>query len=335
LIGYVYSIKVNPVLQHPVLIFSFPCFILLFFSYAGCDFDRAKRWLLALFLAAGVLGTTTVNRYYNKQHFGEFKDIARLTALWQQQYGDTAITKVISVNSPYYIEYYLARNEAKVKFDLYDIRESEGLKALSETLKSSRKPYFLYALTKPAPAEGEDIIRSYFPFILERKDYDGLSSVTLFAREKGQSWQQANQLKEIRSLKAGPTEDSLVTAENGEAVKAFKMDVSAEYSPGIELNANELIGKKNLVIEAETDLFSSEGAAGATLVISLETAEGKSLQWEGSSASYIETPGKWCHLINTMKMDTNIPGNAKLKVYFWNKDKKLVYLRGLKCRILN
>jgi uncharacterized membrane protein len=61
-VGYLYSIKVSPVLQHPVLIFSFPFLIILIFSYAGNAFDKKKQWLLAIFLAAGVTGTTAVNK---------------------------------------------------------------------------------------------------------------------------------------------------------------------------------------------------------------------------------------------------------------------------------
>ncbi len=141
-IGYFYSLKVSPVLQHPVLIFSFPYFIILIFSYAGDTFDRKKQWILAFFMAAGILSTTVVNNYYSKQHFGEFKDIARLTAQWQQEYGDTTITKAININNPLYIDYYLSRFHTKARFDLYKIEGLDGLKALSETVMNSRKPLF-------------------------------------------------------------------------------------------------------------------------------------------------------------------------------------------------
>jgi hypothetical protein len=39
-------------------------------------------------------------------------------------------------------------------------------------------------------------------------------------------------------------------------------------------------------------------------------------------------------LINTAKIDTEIPAGAKMKVYFWNKDRKVMYIRNLRCRIL-
>ena len=341
--GYLYSLKINPVLQHPVLIFSFPYFIMLIFSYAGNEFERQKRWILAIFLSAGTLGTTVINPFYQKQHFGEFKDIARLTANWQQQYGDSAITKVISVNTPYYINYYLQKDKAEVKFALYDINGAEGLQALSETVKKSRTPYFLYALTKPAPEEGEDIIRSIYPFILESRNYGMYSSIILFGREKGQTYEQANNLTELKTLVATLNPDTLILIPEGysnigtgsltDTMKAEKLTASDEYSPGIEINLNEFRQNKNLLISAQTDLFAPDNSGDAALVLSLETEEGKNILWKSAVVKYVEIPGKWCKVINTLKIDSGIPKGAKLKVYFWNKDKKVMYLKNLECKI--
>jgi uncharacterized membrane protein len=334
LIGYIYSVKVNPVLQHPVLIFSFPCFIMLIFSYAGNVFDRNKRWILALFLAAGFVGTAGINRYYNKQHFGEFKDIARLTAQWQQQYGNTAITKVININNPMYIDFYLARFQTKARFDLYDINGNEGLKALSEIVRNSQTTYFLYAFTKPTPTEAENIIRSTYPYVVSMHDYSGFSSVCLFSREKGQPYEKAIGLSEIKFIQAGLKADTLIPISVSDTSKAQKLDAIIEYSPGIELNFDEYREKDNLMISAETDLFTKDNSGNAVLVISIETSDGKGILWKGAATKYVEIPGKWCRVINTMKIDTSIPKGAKLKVYFWNKDKKLLYLKNLNCKIL-
>jgi hypothetical protein len=331
LIGYFYSVKVNPVLQHSVLIFSFPYFIMLIFSFAGDEFDKIKRWILTIFLVAGIFGTVFVNKYYQKQHFGEFKDIARLTAQWKQQYGDTFITKTININNPLYVEYYLTRFHAKVSFALYDITGTEGLTALANTVRNSRTPYFLFAITKPTPSESEDIIRSVFPNILEMKDYSGFSSIVLYCKKDGKTFEQAYNLTALLEREANLNLDTQIGTPLPE--KAHKSGPAEEYSPGIELNMDEYMGKENLVIEAETELFTPDNTGDAALVISIETADGKSIQWEGASTKYSEIPGEWFHLINTLKVDSNVPKGAKMKVYFWNKDKKVVYLKNLECRI--
>ena len=335
LIGYLYSVNINPVLQHSVLIFSFPYFIMLIFSYAGNEFEKNKQVLLAVFLAAGVLGTTVINRYYQKQHFGEFKEVARLTTEWQQEYGDTAITKVININAPYYIDYYLKRYKSEVNYSLYDINGTEGLQALSEIVRNCSTPYFMYAITKPSPVDVEDIIRSKYPYIVRMKDFGNFSSVSLYGREKGKSFDQANNLTEIKSNSASFNSETLLSVNGAKQETVYKMDTSAEYSPGIELSFDEFIHKDNLIIVAETDFYAPENSGDAVLVISIETSDGANIYWKGAVSKYIETPGNWSHVINTLKLDYEIPKGARLKVYFWNKDKKLVYLRNLQSKIYN
>jgi hypothetical protein len=332
-VGYLYSVKVNPVLQHPVLIFSFPYFIMLIFSYAADDFTKKKQWLLAIFLAAGVIGTTAVNKYYSRQHFGEFKDIARLTAQWQQMYGDSAITKVISINNPMYIDYYLDRYHARARFETYSIEGTEGLQTLSEILKSSSSPYFLYATTKPSPDQSDEIIRSFYPYIIEMEDYGQFSAIVLYGKQKGKTYKEANGLTEIKFLEASLKADTLIPVKDTDTLKSQKLDATTEYSPGIDFNPDEYRGKSNLLISAEVDLFTFNGTGESVLVFSIETAEGKSILWEGASSRYVEIPGKWSHVINTVKIDSEIPEGAKMKVYFWNKDKRFLYLKNLRCSI--
>ncbi len=333
IIAYVYSHKVSPVLQHPVLIFSFPFFIMLIFSYAGDEFSKKKAWILAVFLSLGVISTAFTNSYYTKQHFGEFRNIARLTAQWQKQYGDSSITKTISINNPLYIDYYLSRYSAKARFEMYDIYGTDGLKKLSDVVRNSNSPYFLYAITKPTPSEGEDIIRSTFPYIADMQTYGTLSSVVLFGREKGMSYENANKLTLVKTLSAPLNKDSISEIASGTSEIVHHMDSVSEYSPGIELLLDELIAGKPCFLQAETDLFTPGNSGGSALVISIETPDGKSLQWKGALAEYIENPGKWCHLINTLRLETTYPKGTKLKVYFWNKDKKTLYLKDLKCII--
>jgi hypothetical protein len=329
-------LKVSPVLQHPVLIFSFPYLIILIFSYAGDQFDKKKTLLLTAFLALGILSTTFTNNYYSKQHFGEFKDIARLTAKWQKQYGDSAITKVISINSPMYIDFYLDRYQAKARFEMYDINGTEGLKKLSEVVRNSRSQYFLYAISKPSPVEGEDIIRSRFPYLIDNHDYESYSSVALFARDKGKTWEQANDLTLIKSYQSSLNKDAVPVNLSVLKESAHWMDSTSEYSPGIEINLDDINGIKKgtkVILQAETDLLTLNNSGGSALVISIETAQGESLQWKGAVSEYVETPGKWCHIINTLKINSGFPKGAKLKVYFWNKDKKTLYLRNLNLKV--
>jgi hypothetical protein len=328
LIGYLYSVKVSPVLQHPVLIFSFPCLILMVFSFAGSDFSRAKQGILGGFLVLGITGTVVINGYYRKQHFGEFAGVARTTGEWQQKYGDSLITEAISINNPQYIQYYLDRYGLKADFRLWAIDNAEGLKALSELVKSSSTPYFLFAETKPTPAEAGDLIRSAYPMVLESRDYQGFSTVTLYSRARGKSWAETRGLNLFKTFDA-PLNLSAPAGDSSGPAPAQRLDSLSEYSPGITLPMDSLPGKGR-VIEVSAQLFAPLGAGGGVLVASLETPDGKSLVWKGTEAAWVETPGKVFRLICTLRPDDTLPAGTLLKIYFWNKDKRVVYLSQLR-----
>jgi hypothetical protein len=166
------------------------------------------------------------------------------------------------------------------------------------------------------------------------KDYGQFSSIVLYGKQKGKTFEEANGLTEIKLFKASLKADTLIPLNDTDTLKAQKLDAATEYSPGIELNSDEFRGKENLFISAEIDLFTFDISGESVLVISIETADGKSILWEGAPSRYVETIGKWSHVINTAKIDTEIPAGAKMKVYFWNKDGKVMYIRNLRCRIL-
>jgi len=332
LTGYFYSRWVNPVLQHSVLIFSFPYFIILIFS-SITGFEKKKQWVLGLFLAAGIFGTTVINGYYKQQHFGEFKDIARLTAKWQKTYGNNSITKVISINSPFYINYYLNQYKTEAIFDLYDIEEAKGLQEISNLVKESKNSYFLYALTKPSPQAGEDIIRASFPHIIEAHDYSSLSSVILFSKVKGSTYEEAFHLKKIQTWNSDLSPSSLVTDNSGCQLDAFTLDSTAEYSTAIIIPGKLLREHSGVVIVAEATFLAFDKPEGTVLQISLDTPDGHSIAYKGSELKYFGKQGNWSKIINTFRIEEKVPFDAVLKIYFYNVDHKILFINKLNCTL--
>ena len=334
LIGYVYSVQVNPVLQHSVLIFSFPCAVMLIFSYAGNSLTTSKQILLGILLFVGILNTTVIDNYYKKQHFGEFRNIAALTVHWQNQFGRLNMTEVINVNAPFYIQYYLKRMGAETNFDLYSVNNKDDLETLGKLSSKSQTPYFLYALTKPTAPEGEDIIRSFYPNIIEYRDYSSLSSIALYSRTTGKSFEAAHGLSIIYTLQPSAIGKESMKSAAGSVPGIYSLDSTAEYSPGCEILFDKRLRGETAVVQAECDILSNKAESGAILVISIETPEGKSLVWKGAETRFIEIPGKWSHVNNTLTIGEKIPEGAKLKVYIWNKDKKYITYKNLVCKLL-
>jgi len=100
LIGYFYSLWRNPILQFSILIFSFPFLILFIFSFFNQRFTKRTVVVLFIFLTFGFIQTTLINKFYQQQHFGEFKGVAQKIEQWNRELGNVNISNVIVVNGP-------------------------------------------------------------------------------------------------------------------------------------------------------------------------------------------------------------------------------------------
>lgn len=325
LLGFFYSIYVNPVLQHSVLIFSFPFLIMLLFLGAGDEFGKIQRLLLAVFLVSGICSTVVFGHYYQKQHFGEFKGIAETTQELEKQYNADSITKVVISNSPYYLDFYFGRDGYASKFDMYDIRDEKDMSKLSELVKGTDKPYFLYAWTRPAPEGIEDVIRSKFPFILKSIHYGSLSCISLFSKTKGSEFEPQLGLQKLNTDRNDYTNEVKKTGkgdvQNSSSFSpGFQVDSSMEFLKGFSVDIDKYFDNATLLLVVESQIKPVQLPTGAQLVVSLENSVGKSLRWESSQVDRVAKIQQWNRVIHTMYLrGEELKGNT-LKIYMWNKD---------------
>jgi len=319
IVGFYYSRLVNPVLQDSVLIFSFPFFIAFLFSFSGSI--PAKKLFMLVFsvLILGSIQTIAGNKYYLKQHFGEFRGIAKTIAGWNQKIGSNQITNAISINNPWYLEFYLDQSDNdKIPFVQYDNRGGVQLDSLSMILNDSKTEYFMYAWTKPVPLEIEDMILARFPCIADEIDFSGLSEAKLFRRNR----------TECLNL-AVDTLFKINVNNNNEALQDFILLDSLEYSPGFDgtLPDFSLKSEKNLV--ASVEAMTEEQKSTAILVISFQNNEGETLLWKGARFDLFCDPKTWSQVRQTIKLPDSGLIRSHVKVYVWNKNKEKLKIRKL------
>jgi hypothetical protein len=338
LAGYLYSVYVNPILQHSVLIFSFPFLVMMLFMAAGEQFGRNHRILLAVYLVAGITGTVFVNRYYSKQHFGEFKGIAKKSCQWQQHYNKDSITSVTVANSPNYLKFYLEKLDCNVSFAMTDIRNADDLNKLAEIVKGARTPYFLYSWTKPSPEAVEDIIRGKFPFIEKSIHFGNLSAITLYGKRNGSLFEKdvPLELLYMDSLKIGPpeTKSEMVPGRKGASVIPFiKLDSLSEYSRGMERSMDEFAESGALKIVCEARVKSDFLPTGGFLIASVEQEGGTPAVWKASLLDHFLMENEVSVVRLSSIIESRNCKNAKLKVYLWNPGKKKFEIAGLSYRV--
>lgn len=319
LTGFFYSRMVNPVLQHSVLIFTFPFLLALLFSFSDKIPSRLSGILVIVVLFAGTVQTIAGNRYFTKQHFGEFRGIAIAVDRWNQQYGAENITRAISINNPWYLDFYLDRIKGRrTTFEQYDNRGGAQLDSLAGIINNASTTYFMYAWTKPVPIEINDIIRARFPCVEAHISYEGLAEATLYSKSNQQCL--PNNTDTLYKVKF----ESNISGNEG----SLNLD-SLEYSPGFEGTPAELLKGKTGVMVASIELLSDTIVTGAVLAISFHVENGETIHWLGARADLYCLPGQWNKIRQTISLPDKNLINNRMKVYFWNPGKKKIMIRNL------
>ncbi len=320
LIGYTYSRMVNPVLQDSVLIFSFPFLPALIFSFSEKIPAKFMNVLLGLVMITGLADTVIVKDYYHRQHFGEFRGVAEAICEWNSDFGKENITQAIGVNNPWYIHYYLEREgDCDLTFEQYSSRGEADLDTLKTILDTCSTPYFLYAFTKPVPAEIRDMILARFPCIVKDRNFSGLTAATLFSRHDEPEC--LNRQTGVVFLKNDF--DSIATAETSGRE-------NPEFYPGYEGIPAGADCKPVSRLTASAIVHLSGELKGTLLVASFHDADGETVYWKASRAELFARSGEW----STIRLGIDPPSGdfllKTLKIYIWNPGHNKLKIKELK-----
>jgi len=323
LVGFAYSQLVNAVLQHSTMIFVFPFFLFLIFSWLG--WNQVSKYLVYLFALFMVISPNGLSGFYNKQHFGEFKEVAKKYVEWNKKYGPSSISNILIANDPYYIRYYFQEDSVRLDKILYG---DEGDRdELAEFMAKSGKPMTCFAWTKPINHQVYDVIRGYYPLVKADRSYRDLSRISLFAKKEG---------KPYDSLFRNNKHKLVLTVTdfnaNGTSLK-FKQDhiidtagwrcyrVKSGRKFDLEYTGTYPFGSKAFKeLQIEAEVFANKPLEEAMWVAAVFNKEGDQVLWKGIPLAYFtKNPGKWQKLIFTPDMEKLADKQHTIKVYIWNR----------------
>ncbi|MBE0663629.1 MAG: glycosyltransferase family 39 protein [Bacteroidales bacterium] len=338
--GFFYSRFANPVLQHSVVIFSFPFLLFFLFSFPFWNLDFKRLAMLSL-LALAILGSTVIhNKYYSTQHFGEFKDVAARIVEWDKQYGEAAITRAISVNNSFYIEYYLKHFDANPEFKQYDNRGGRDIFELKNILSSSQTNYFVYAWTKMVPYETHDLIEFYYPFVVYHIDYEGLSAITLFSKSPDFAIDKPEPVFSIQSnfnsddLWRAPV-SALDTSKVYRGKYSILMNPEIEYGPTFEVPAGDINMTEGCTVKIRAMVNSPLESSKALIVFSLEQWDAPVYSWVASSVSNYAVPNEWSPVFLTVPVNELRSTRDILKIYIWNPGKEHLFVDDIHIEVFD
>lgn len=284
LIGYLYSVFINPVLQYSVLIFSFPFLLMALFGFAGDTGPRQKIFMLALISLTVIPSLILERKHFVLFYHSPYREIVLHSKEASDSLGrDRCYVYLDSYRN--INDYYLGKPEF-AGFRADHVRDFGDPPALEKVLGSCNSEYFIYGCNSTAPPVDYSLIRSKYPFLQKHLRFNEgefcifsktgpgslneyyFSSVADFA-SNGSGWHNFRETSRLRS-------------QDGRAW-SYRMD-SLEFSPTFRGPLRDICRHKNDIIDFTADVEADSLTGGAWLQVCIYSGD--------SLLKYVTSPVK-------------------------------------------
>ncbi|MGZ5303086.1 MAG: glycosyltransferase family 39 protein [Bacteroidia bacterium] len=297
LIGFLKSYFGKPVLQYSVLLFSYPLLPAFIFSHVGRIriSEKAKYVLLAAWSSILIFSLLVEKKYYQKEHYAQFKPLATKLIKWNDSLSQENITYAININNPYYIQYYSPDSQDLTNIKIYRCDDYIKLDSLFQIVQNSNTKYFGYAWSNINNLpEAEDIIKLKYNHLVSKETHFQ-SEIKLFERTSN--------------------------------FISPKLELHDSASKNLfEIPYKQVI--KNALLRVECEVELSSLSSEIDVVASIEN-EGKVNFWKTTRIeNYFEPNQPKAKVIWFAQLPENTSPGDMLKIYIWNRTEARMQVRN-------
>ena len=316
-IGMGYSIFIKPVIQHSMLIFSFPFLILFVISFLP---ELSRTWKLSFVILIVLINTMTLmenRKHYDIFYAQPFERTFKLADFANNNYPNTYF---IFNGNPNYHAYYFKDSEITFTSIFDSIPLAHEFRTNLKHIPSD------YLYLSNIPANLQEVAKEVFPY--------------LTLKQQGLNREDILLSKNIHDLNArilntpffSSTYNNYGDWNNFDSDSVFKdgtgfiLNNTQEYGPTIEIDLDTLTFNRFTQVHAQIDVPNIPSGSG---IITCELYQNyKRISWQGRNVEeYISktdsikevTAHLTINLHNTIKAYHSLKG-YHLKISFWNKN---------------
>ena len=322
LIGFYYSVKINPVIQFSTLIFSAPCLLLFLTSFAG-ELSLKNKWISISLLAIICISTLIFKRNYYALVFNQSCDTYIQTAdKVAKEKGNNNVYSLFK-GEPWFLNYYKKKYHSLARFDVIE-NEAKSLfdyKTIYDTLSAN---YLILGDFNPAQLLQASL---YYPFVYKKISGYGYEIYVLSKKKSGGNLEceKFNTIHTdfIKIPEEFTLNKDLIISESDK--KYYKIDSLNEYPISFKIKTTDLKCKEGQSIVAEIKYKSD--APIKVLLCGSTDANKQNLHWTSNDiAAFYNADQKvqTAYLSIYVSANFNAPNN-ELTIFVWN-DKKEKFL---------
>lgn len=315
LTGYLYSIKINPVLQYSVMIFFVPFLLVPITARIREQSVNVNLTLVLGILIIGIYSLIVTREYYKQNYSSPYISILDDCRSAQSNKNTPAL-----IHSHYRItNYYLDKDKRPIHFRWSTSfkNEAEFDKYLLECVQTSNEFYF-GAMSDVKPELFARIMH-YYPQIVSQKNYFG---ATTYLFSKGKPSLNIIAAKNFDSKEHGKWSNfkqEFVIDSLSNKKYALK---NQEWCISTEAQLNSILKHSNQFIDVSVDVYPENVSAEVVLVLLVVNGK-ENIQYKASSTKMFDTKdGIPVHLTSSIKLsDIKLEKDMIVKTYIWNPSK--------------
>ncbi|HEY9113632.1 MAG TPA: hypothetical protein VIN10_02975, partial [Bacteroidales bacterium] len=331
IIGYIYSLKFEPILQYSLLLFSTPYLFIFLFSFLKETSFRNLSFAVAILLIANIISLVFYRQHYKIFYKQPSEEIVKQAVDLEKNHPGNVF--YITNTVPYYNEYYFRKYEKVIPY--YTVRNKELSAIDFEKMVSEIQENVV--VTSEVNGNIFEVVNKYFPYwIGEGKGFtfenyvfsktppkDGiilkkkLVAFTDFITVIG-NWDATNEHW---------LEDSLT----GETM--FEVMAEKEWTFAGLFPLEEYTKTAYVIFDVEVELEMDNTEEDALLVVSI-VKDGKTLGFRTVSVrDFLNTETLNRELLISIDVQNYINNkmglkDVKLKTFIWNKEFKHFYIKN-------
>ncbi len=313
LVGYIYSVRINPVLQFSVLIFAFPFVLFCLFGNIPNIKPKLSLTLVLCILCINVSSLINERQYYSYFYKSPHQEILQEA----NSYYETAKQKplVLLFTNSKFNTYFGEKYNYNFRYIDLNLYADSFNKFIQDTLKSYTGDKLIYGTLSSEDPTWLPYLQEYFPYIEVKKDYF-IGNYYILSKTK------PNKVVNDILLDSVLNPNPIIS------------DSLTEWTTAYEFQIDKILKKPNNIIDIFYEIESDSIIANASIVSQLSN-DTTVMQWREQNIDIFQLNKSKFLAIHSLNMaDTKQLGNnLKLKFFLWNKAHEKFCIKQIRLKV--
>jgi hypothetical protein len=319
LIGFFYSLKVNPVIQFSTLIFATPCLLLFLASFAG-ELSLKLKWATVVLLLGIGISSLVFKRHYYELIFNQsFDTYIKTTEELIKEKGNNNVYALYK-GEPWFLNFYKEKYNSTARFEVIenDAKSHNDYKLIYDTLSAK---YLVLGDFGPSQLLQAS---NYFPYVHKKITGYGFELYVL-SKEPSKESLDSEKFNQISLDFKNPSSlfnlnKKLIISNDGGTY--YRIDSLNEYPLSFKIKNSELHCYEGQSLVAEIKYQSDTPIKG--LLSSSQDALKQNIHWTATDFSAYYQPSQktqTAYVSIYVDVKFNNPDN-ELTIFVWNNNKE-------------